>query len=129
MLSSQFLQVELHVHADGAIRLGTLQELSRQHGCPYPHDDIEKFRNLVSLSEPKASLKEFLDKFEPITDILRYAHSLRLYKVVSDSLVMMYISDRTKEALERIAYEFCEDCAKQNILYAEYRYYYYLQTY
>ena len=29
---------------------------------------------------------------------------------------------RTKEALERVAYEFCEDCKEQNILYAEYRY-------
>ena len=29
---------------------------------------------------------------------------------------------RTREALERIAYEFCEDCKSQNILYAEYRY-------
>jgi adenosine deaminase len=30
--------------------------------------------------------------------------------------------NRTKEALERIAYEFCEDCKQQNVLYAEYRY-------
>lgn len=29
---------------------------------------------------------------------------------------------RTREALERIAYEFCEDCKQQNVLYAEYRY-------
>lgn len=29
---------------------------------------------------------------------------------------------RTKESLERIAYEFCEDGAKQNVVYAEYRF-------
>ena len=29
---------------------------------------------------------------------------------------------RTKESLERIAYEFCEDGAKHNVVYAEYRF-------
>ena len=32
------------------------------------------------------------------------------------------IPHRTKESLRRIAYEYCEDCARQNVVYAEYRF-------
>lgn len=38
------------------------------------------------------------------------------------------ITHSTKESLERIAYEFCEDCARQNVQYAEYRFSPYLDT-
>lgn len=65
------VQVELHVHCDGACRLSTLQDLSRRQGCPYPHDDVDQFKQLVTLSSPASSLTDFLKKFATITDILK----------------------------------------------------------
>ena len=41
---------------------------------------------------------------------------------VSLILLLIFIFSGSKLALERIAYEFCEDCAGQNIKYAEVRY-------
>jgi len=40
--------------------------------------------------------------------------------VLNDSFVFVFYHS-TKDALERIAYEFCEDSAKHNVVYAEYR--------
>ena len=37
-------------------------------------------------------------------------------------MLVNFIFSGSKLALERIAYEFCEDCAGQNIKYAEVRY-------
>ena len=59
------------MHSDGACRLSTLQDLSRQHGCPYPHDDLDEFRKVVSLTSAAPSLKEFLSVFAAITNILK----------------------------------------------------------
>ena len=59
------------MHSDGACRLETLRELSRQYKCPYPHDDKEKFRRVVTLVEPQDSLKAFLSVFGAIGNILR----------------------------------------------------------
>ena len=69
-------QVELHAHSDGSCRLSTLQELSRQHGCPYPHDDLEKFREVVTLTKPSPSLQHYLSVFGAISNILRSASPL-----------------------------------------------------
>lgn len=119
MCLSACLQVELHVHGDGACRLSTLQELSRQHNLPYPHDDLEKFREVVSLTSPSPSLEEFLKVFGAIANILRYTAHLHL-SALKDHCT--HTSCRTPDALERIGYEFCEDSAKQNVVYAEYRF-------
>jgi len=62
--------VELHVHSDGACRLETLRDLSRQYNCPYPHDDLEKFKPVVTLLNPQDSLKKFLSVFKAIGNIL-----------------------------------------------------------
>lgn len=40
--------------------------------------------------------------------------------MLNDSFVFAFYHS-TKDALERIAYEFCEDSAKHNVVYAEYR--------
>lgn len=65
------LQVELHVHADGSCRVSTLQELSRQYGLPYPHDNLEEFKEVVSLTTAAPSLAIFLSKFDAVLNILR----------------------------------------------------------
>ena len=64
------LKVELHVHLDGACRIGTLCELSRQHKLDYPHDDEEEFKKHVMLLSPAPSLEQFLDVFRALSSIL-----------------------------------------------------------
>ena len=70
-MSRSSTQVELHVHSDGACRLETLRDLSRKYNCPYPHDDLEAFKEKVSLSGPQDSLVAFLSVFGAINNILR----------------------------------------------------------
>ena len=79
--------MELHVHADGACRLSTLRDLSQKFGLSYPHDDLEKFRRVVSLPNAVPSLKDFLSVFKAITDILRY--EFRTLKVVAYRYLLM----------------------------------------
>jgi adenosine deaminase len=73
--------------------------LSRQYQLDYPHDDPEEFKKCVMLLTPAPSLSDFLKVFAAITDILR-----------------------TKEAIERVAYEYCQDLQRQHVLYFECRY-------
>jgi adenosine deaminase len=91
-------KVELHVHMDGACRVDTLRELSRQHQLDYPHDDEEEFKKRIMLLSPTTSLTQFLEVFGAICNILC-----------------------TKEAVERVAYEYCEELGRQNVVYFELR--------
>ncbi|KAL5493624.1 hypothetical protein EMCRGX_G014828 [Ephydatia muelleri] len=93
-------KVELHLHGDGACRLSTLFELSKcgQNGINFPADP-EQFKPFVCCTGKQPSLQDFLKVFPNII------------KIIS-----------TKENLKRIAYEFCEDCFNNNVIYAEYRY-------
>ncbi|XP_054723023.1 adenosine deaminase-like, partial [Uloborus diversus] len=92
-------KIELHIHLDGAIRTSTLWELAKEKKIDLHVDSEEEFCSSLMVDEP-TSLKDFLKPFERILPI-----------IVGDL-----------KAIERIAYEFCEDAAKENILYAEPRY-------
>ena len=63
-------QVELHLHIEGACRLETLRELSRQYQLDYPHDDPEEFKKCVMLLTPAPSLTDFLKVFTALGDII-----------------------------------------------------------
>jgi adenosine deaminase len=76
----------------------TLRELSRQHQLDYPHDDEEEFKKRIMLLSPTTSLTQFLEVFGAICNILC-----------------------TKEAVERVAYEYCEELGRQNVVYFELR--------
>jgi hypothetical protein len=70
------LQVELHLHADGACRIETLRELAREYdvqenGKPLPYDDLEKFKACVGLPNGATSLENFLKVFNTLDKILR----------------------------------------------------------
>uniref|UniRef100_A0A8C1L6H0 Adenosine deaminase n=1 Tax=Cyprinus carpio TaxID=7962 RepID=A0A8C1L6H0_CYPCA len=93
------LQIELHVHLDGAIRIKTIIEVAKRRGINLPASSEDEMRNLCVMHEP-GTLTEFLGKFN------HYMHVIA--------------GDR--EAIKRIAYEFVETKAKEGVIYAEARY-------
>lgn len=91
-------KAELHVHLDGCLRPETMLELARQQGVSLPADTPE------SLAE--ALFVRNADSLE--TYLQRYIYTVSVMQ--------------TSQALERIAYEFVHDAARDNIRYAEVRY-------
>lgn len=92
-------KVDLHVHLDGALRPQTILDLAREQGYKLPADNVEELKKFVQVSPECKSLVEFLATFEVFYPLLRNG-----------------------PALERIAYEFCEDMARDNVRYCEVRF-------
>ncbi|KAI5714167.1 hypothetical protein M8J76_012056 [Diaphorina citri] len=93
-------KVELHVHLDGAARHSTLYELAKRKNLPLPGDGT----------------LEDLEKAIVRTEGISLYHFLSPYKFYND----YYKGDL--DAVERFAYEFIEDCSKNNVAYVEVRY-------
>lgn len=94
-------KVELHVHLDGAIRIQTLIDLAKKKQYQLPSFDESCLKDYVSISLNKPStLAGFLECFKIFYPLIR----------------------NDTEAMERIAYEFCEDQAACGVLYFEVRY-------
>ncbi|XP_026685461.1 adenosine deaminase-like [Diaphorina citri] len=93
-------KVELHVHLDGAARHSTLYELAKRKNLPLPGDGT----------------LEDLEKAIVRTEGISLYHFLSPYKFYND----YYKGDL--DAIERFAYEFIEDCSKNNVAYVEVRY-------
>jgi aminodeoxyfutalosine deaminase len=85
-------KVELHVHLEGAIRPSTLLKLAQRNGVALPA------RSVTDLNE----FYRFRD----------FSHFIEVYVTITGCL-------RTPEDYALIAYEFGNDCARQNIRYAE----------
>jgi adenosine deaminase len=85
-------KVDLHLHLDGAARPDTLMDLMRNSGMRMPTEDPIEFRKLVQVPRGCRSLADFLKAFEFFYPVLKSA-----------------------VAVERLAYELSEDCAKQNV--------------
>lgn len=92
-------RVELHLHLDGSIRFETIWELAHKKKIDLGSSSIADLRWRLQKVE-SSSLKDFLDRF-----------SIFLPTVVGDL-----------EAVERIAYELCEDQARDGVAYFETRY-------
>jgi len=92
-------KIDLHLHLDGAIRVPTIAELGDELEIKLPTSDPKKLATFVQVNRDCRSLTDFLKRFEVFYPILPYA--------------------RTQE---RIAYELCEDCARDSVIYFETRF-------
>src|SRR5262245_29583144 len=89
---------DLHVHLDGSMRLETLIELGKQRKVALPSASPEGLLELVFKRAYK-NLPEYLKGFEFTVACLQDA-----------------------ESLERVAYELCWDCRRENVFYIEVRF-------
>ncbi len=92
-------KIDLHLHLDGAIRVPTIADLADDLGIPLPTYDPRKLARYVQVDRDCRSLTDFLKRFEVFYPILPFA-----------------------KTQERIAYELCEDCARDHVIYFEARF-------
>ncbi|CAG2108779.1 unnamed protein product, partial [Medioppia subpectinata] len=98
-LLKQLYSVELHLHLEGSVRLTTIWEYSQKKGIKLtPNGTYDELRDVFIMKKPE-TLPVCLNLIAKYYDIF-----------VGDS-----------DILERIAYELCEDEAKQGVLYFETR--------
>jgi adenosine deaminase len=91
-------KTDLHVHLDGSLRLSTLIDLARRQKTALPSFTEAGLRETV-FRDHYANLSEYLKGFQ--------------YTVAA-------LQDR--EALERAAFELCEDCQAEGVRYVEIRF-------
>ena len=92
-------KIDLHLHLDGAIRVPTIAELGDELGIKLPTYDPKQLAALVQVNRDCRSLTDFLKRFEVFYPLLPFA-----------------------KTQERIAYELCEDCQRDNVIYFEARF-------
>lgn len=93
-------KVLLHEHLDGGVRPATVIDLARDHGYrQLPTEDPAELADWFHRGAQRGSLPEYLEGFAHTTAVMQ-----------------------TRDALERIAYEFIEDMALDGVVYAEVRF-------
>ncbi len=95
----QLPKIDLHLHLDGAIRVATIAELGEELDIRLPTYDPKKLAAFVQVNRDCRSLSDFLKRFDVFYPLLPFA-----------------------KTQERIAYELCEDCARDNVVYFEARF-------
>lgn len=92
-------KVELHRHLEGCITAELLLEISLDYNVKLPSHDLNELRSLIQVDERTSSLREFLEKF-----------------------FWVGMAFPTLEAVERVSYCVCRDCARDNIKALELRF-------
>jgi adenosine deaminase len=92
-------KTDLHVHLDGSLRIGTILELADEQGVELPAETPEGLLKFMNCGLKTGSLVEYLKAFDVTLKVMQ-----------------------TEESLSRVAYELCEDAAKENVRYMEVRY-------
>jgi adenosine deaminase len=93
------MNIDLHRHLDGNIRVETVLDLAHQHGIRLPADTVETLRPFVQITEPAPGLVAFLEKFTWSIAVLADLAACR-----------------------RIAYENVADAAREGLDYVELRF-------
>jgi len=91
-------KTELHVHLDGSLRPSTMIELAKEYGLPLPTRDIDELAEYMFVRDAE-NLEDYLARFGVTISLMQRS-----------------------AALERIAYELCQDAAAENVRYMEIRY-------
>lgn len=91
--------VELHLHLDGSLRLGTMLEIAAAEGIRLPASDEAGLKRALACGTIRASLAQYLEHFAHTTAVMQ-----------------------SRAALTRIAIELIEDCADDGLRYVEVRY-------
>ncbi len=92
-------KADLHVHLDGSLRISTILELAEEQEVELPATTAEGLLKFMNCGVRTGSLVEYLKAFDVTLRVLQ-----------------------TEEALARVAFELCEDAAKENVRYMEVRY-------
>jgi adenosine deaminase len=93
-------KVLLHEHLDGGLRPQTVLELAERAGYKeLPESEPTRLAAWFAAGAARGSLPLYLEGFRHTIELLQ-----------------------TAEALERVAYEYCEDMAKDNVVYSEVRF-------
>jgi adenosine deaminase len=99
-------KVSLHEHLDGCLRPQTVLDLAREAGYgDLPEQDAEALGKWFFAGADRGSLPLYLEGFR---------HTIAVMQ--------------TAEALERVAYEYLEDCHRDGVVYAEVRFAPHLHT-
>ncbi len=91
-------KAELHVHLDGSLRPVTMIELADEYDVELPTRDPGDLAERMNADDSR-NLEEYLARFATTISLMQHA-----------------------DALERVAYELCEDAAAENVRYMEIRY-------
>ncbi|HEY3383355.1 MAG TPA: adenosine deaminase family protein [Vicinamibacterales bacterium] len=91
-------KTDLHVHLDGSLRLSSLIDMARERKVGLPSSSEEGLQQLV-FRPHYANLAEYLEGFRYTVPVLQ-----------------------DREALERSAFELCEDCQAEGVRYVEVRF-------
>jgi adenosine deaminase len=92
-------KTDLHVHLDGSLRISTILDLAESQGITLPAQTPDELLRAMNCGVRTGSLVEYLKAFDVTLRVMQ-----------------------TEESLSRIAYELCEDAARENVRYMEVRY-------
>ncbi|MBN1316296.1 MAG: adenosine deaminase [Anaerolineales bacterium] len=92
-------KIDLHRHLEGSLRLKTLLDIAKEFSIDIPGYDLEAIRPLVQITDEPRTHRHFLDKFRIIRNFFK-----------------------TKEVVERFAFESVADAAADNVQYLELRF-------